>query len=53
MANFIDTLIDYPKSKDYAFETFDKLGSFGVLSTDMIEKYKLHVENLQKENISC
>jgi hypothetical protein len=26
LANFIDTLIDYPNSREYAFGMFDRLG---------------------------
>ncbi len=48
LANFIDTLIDYPMSRVYVFELFDKLGSLGILQQDMIQKYKQHVENLEE-----
>ena len=48
IANLIDTLIDYPKSKEYSFQMFDKLGELGAMTSDMIEKYKQHVENLLK-----
>ena len=40
MANFIDTLIDYPNSLAYSFQMFDKLGSLEILNEDMIGKYK-------------
>lgn len=50
MANFHDTLIDYPNSKDYSFQLFEKLGELQILSGDMIEKYKKHVENLMEED---
>lgn len=40
MANFIDTLIDYPKSLDYSFQMFDKIGQLGILKGEEIEKYK-------------
>ena len=40
MARFVDTLIDYPNSKEYAFIMFDRLGDLGILAGDMIEKYK-------------
>ena len=42
----MDTLIDYPKSREYAFEMFDSLGSLGILNDDQIKKYKLHVDQL-------
>lgn len=47
LANFIDTLIDYPKSREYAFQMFDRLGQLGVLKQEMIAKYKQHVDNLE------
>ena len=50
LANFLDTLIDYPNSRVYAFEMFDRLGALGILSPEMIAKYKQHVENLEHYN---
>lgn len=50
LANFIDTLIDYPNSKQYAFQMFDTLGKEEILRADMIPKYKMHVEHLQDED---
>jgi hypothetical protein len=47
LANFIDTMIDYPRSKEYSFEMFDKLGTLGILTEDQIAKYKQHVLNLE------
>jgi len=47
MANFLDMLIDYPNSKDYAFGVFEKLNEMELLSADLVSKYKQHVENLQ------
>ena len=46
LANFIDTLIDYPNSLEYSQKLFDKLGDLGILSSDMVTKYKMHVNNL-------
>ena len=51
LANFMDTLIDYPKAREYARELFERLGELGVLEGDMIEKYKYHVENLVKSEL--
>lgn len=34
LANFIDMLIDYPNSKRYAFDLFDKLEGMGVMTKD-------------------
>jgi hypothetical protein len=50
LANFIDTLIDYPNAKDYSFMMFERLGEIGILHKVMIEKYKQHVENLMSES---
>jgi hypothetical protein len=50
LANFIDTLIDYPNSKNYSFQMFEKLHTLGILKTEMLEKYKKHVENLMEDN---
>ena len=49
LANFIDTIIDYPNSRVYAFDMFERLGAAGILKSDMIPKYKQHVEHLQDE----
>ena len=49
LANFIDTLIDYPMSRIYAGELFDRLGEKGILQEDQIKNYKLHVENLEDQ----
>jgi hypothetical protein len=49
LANFIDTLIDYPMSRIYAGELFDRLGEKGVLQEEQIKNYKLHVENLEEQ----
>ncbi len=49
LANFIDTLIDYPQAKEFSFQLFAKLGELGIIQQDSLEKYKQHVENLEKE----
>ena len=49
LANFIDAVIDYPNAKEYAFIMFEKLGELGILTSEMIGKYKKHVENLASE----
>ena len=50
LANFIDTMIDYPNAKEYSFDMFEKLAEIGILTKEMIEKYRKHVENLQCED---
>lgn len=48
LANFADTLIDYPMSRDYAFELFDRLGALNVIGQpEMVEKYKQHIIKLE------
>ena len=47
LCNFVDTLIDYPRSKQYSFELFEMLGELGILEQDTVHKYKQHVENLE------
>lgn len=49
LANFIDTMIDYPMSQQYAFQMFERLGAIGVMTEEQVRTYKLHVENLQSE----
>jgi len=34
IANFLDMLIDYPNSKQYANDMFDKLLTMGVMTQD-------------------
>ena len=48
LANFVDMLIDYPNSKQYAFGMFDKLKDMGVMSQDQNNLYKKHCENLEE-----
>lgn len=50
LANFSDTLIDYPNTKEYAFQMFEKMKEIGILSNDQVNKYKMHVENLMKDD---
>lgn len=40
-------LIDYPNSKQYANEMFDKLLEMGVMTKDQNQLYKQHIENLE------
>lgn len=47
LANFVDMLIDYPNSKLYAFQMFDKLTEMGVMTADQNNKYKQHCEDLE------
>ena len=47
LANFVDMMIDYPNSKQYAFGMFDKLAEMGVMTESQNAKYKQHCENLE------
>lgn len=46
MSNFVDMLIDYPNSKVYASDMFDKLLEMGVMTKDQNQLYKQHIQNL-------
>ena len=46
MTNFVDMLIDYPNSKVYASDMFDKLLEMGVMTKDQNQLYKQHIQNL-------
>lgn len=48
MVNFSDMIIDYPNAKEYAFGLFDKLNELGMLSGEMLTKYKQHVVQLEE-----
>ncbi len=50
LANFHDSIIDYPNSKDYAFKMFEKLLANGLLDQQKIELYKQHIENMMDED---
>jgi len=49
LANFIDTLIDYPNSLNYSFQLFEKLKELGILNEEKLEKYKQHVTQLNSK----
>jgi hypothetical protein len=48
----MDTMIDYPNAKGYAFEMFERLEVLGILKADQVLKYKQHVDNMWKEATS-
>ena len=48
MARFLDTMIDYPNAKMYVFGVFEKMETLKLLSEVQVQKYKTHVENLEK-----
>lgn len=50
LANLEDTLIDYPNSKEYAFQMFEKMNELQLLTKEQVETYKKHVENLMDDN---
>lgn len=47
LANFADLMIDYPNSKEYAFNMFSKMKELGLFSQDQLELYKQHLDNLE------
>lgn len=49
LANFADTLIDYPNSKEYAFQMFEKMSELHLLTKEQVDNYKKHVENLMNQ----
>ena len=49
IANFVDTIIDYPNSKIYIEQLFLRLKEFDLLTTKQLQNYRLHIENLEKQ----
>ena len=47
LANFVDMLIDYPNSKIYAFDLFDKLVEMEVMAQEQCARYKQHLNNIE------
>ncbi len=47
LANFVDMLIDYPNSKIYAFDLFDKLVAIDVMTAEQCARYKQHLQNIE------
>ena len=48
MANFLDTMIDYPNAKMYVFAVFEQVQALQLLNQTQVNNYKQHVENLEK-----
>ena len=48
MANFLDSLIDYPNSKMYVFGVFEKMQTLKLFNEKQVKNYTQHVENLEK-----
>jgi hypothetical protein len=46
LSHFLDMLIDYPNSKDYATDMLEKLLKEELLNQEQIDLYKKHIENL-------
>lgn len=51
MANFVDILIDYPNSKIYIEQLFQRLLRIEVLTDKQVSNYWLHIENVEKQGI--
>jgi len=52
LANFVDMLIDYPNSKLYAFDLFDKLVEMEVMAQEQCVRYKQHLTNIEEMEYS-
>jgi len=50
MARFVDTIIDYPNSKLYVKELVEKLVEMQMLTEKQAVNYKLHLENIERQN---
>jgi hypothetical protein len=46
LSHFLDMLIDYPNSKDYATDMLEKLLKEELFNQEQIDLYKKHIENL-------
>ena len=51
MANFVDILIDYPNSKIYVEQLFERLQQESILTERQVANYRLHIENVEKQGI--
>ena len=51
MANFVDILIDYPNSKIYVEQLFERLQQESILTDRQVANYRLHIENVEKQGI--
>lgn len=48
MANFTETVIDYPNAKIYIEQLFERMQTIEILTADRVKGYKLHIENIEK-----
>ena len=49
LSNFYDTMIDYPQSKEYVMTVLTELFKREVVvSEKQLDKYKKHLDNLEK-----
>ena len=49
MTNFVDTTIDFPNSKIYIEQLFQRLQKLEVLTKEQVAKYKEHIGNVEKQ----
>ena len=47
LTRFIDTLVDYPNSKNYLFRFLNSLAGLGIMDEERVERYKEHVGQLE------
>jgi len=50
LANLMDTLIDYPGSKQYVFWLLEQLKECGLMDPEMEARYKKHVEKVAADD---
>ncbi len=48
MANFLDTIIDYPNSKIYAEQLITRMQEISVLTPQQVKNYSMHMEHVEK-----
>ena len=50
IANYFDTVIDYPMSRAYVEQLCQRFKELEVLSEQRVEEYKAHLENVEKQS---
>ncbi len=48
MANFVDTIIDYPNSKIYVQQLVERMKTINALSSKQASNYMQHIEDIEK-----
>ena len=50
MANFLDTIIDYPNSKIYAEQLIQRMEEIKVLTASQVKNYSMHIDHVEKQS---